>query len=163
MRKVAVARCAFVVLTLSTLAASGADQVVTIKEAEFEITFPEKWKVIKDAKTPVFFTAKSSDSSVEAGVDNQGSKNFKTLKDFVDFKFGDKKNEIVSNIETKVGERDALKVTREFAGFLVVENYCFVAGTCVYCIWFQMTKADSKKNAKDIDAIVKSFKLIEAK
>lgn len=80
MRKTAGMRGACVVLMVSMLAASGAENKVTIKEIGYEITFPETWKVIKDPKFPTSFEAKSPDATVDASVDNQQSKNFKTLK-----------------------------------------------------------------------------------
>jgi len=152
----------FGMLCLVTLAASGAEKTVTDKERGFEITFPEAW-IVEQPTNIRTVSAKAADAKVKLGIDTQELKDGMTLKDFVDFKFADKDKDSVKIVETKLAGVDARKVTITFGGFLVVENYCIVANRRSYCIFFEMMKSDSDKYAKDIDAIVKSFKLIEAK
>ncbi|HLX61298.1 MAG TPA: PsbP-related protein [Planctomycetota bacterium] len=174
MRKVAVARCALVVLTLSMLAASGADKTVTNKEFGFEITFPESWVVttvergfaagIRGDANKHGLLLQVRGCGVSAGGDS------KKLADTVDAKKRTLINEkLIEKADVKLDGKEAYRVIREydyddkgvrFKGVF----YFLVAGERGYMLAIA-SSADvfEKYDAKDIDAIVKSFKLIEAK
>jgi hypothetical protein len=173
MRKVSVARCAFVVLTLSMLAGCGEDKKVTDKEHGFEITYPETW-VVK---------AESADESA-CGTTNPEGANYYALvnvkvrklsdgtdlKSFFEREFEPNKQkpfETVESASVKFGANDARKVVIEWDGKKKVryrnEAYFLVSGNRGYIIGVSTLKNDWEKSAKDIDAIVKSFKLIETK
>ncbi|HLX62514.1 MAG TPA: hypothetical protein VKX17_14655 [Planctomycetota bacterium] len=175
MRKVAVARCAFVVLTLSMIAASGADKTVTDKDFGFQIVFPLSWAVLEknseDAIATGAYSSKDGRPSVTVKV--YSIKEGITANDFFKSRFG--------NIffwretgEAKVGNMTAYKAVHEVTqtpgdGWdadledLTEIIYCIVAGKRGYVITSSYEKHAHDKYAKDIDAIVKSFKLIEAK
>ncbi|HLX62006.1 MAG TPA: hypothetical protein VKX17_12060 [Planctomycetota bacterium] len=184
MRKVAVARWAFVVLTLLMLAASGADKTVTDKEHAFELTFPKSWTVYGKQKgddESVATRACSNGSRVTATVDCYSVKEGTTIKDLYSSKFGNLWFWLKTG-EAKINDITAYQGIREEApdkaiikgldgeewevGDIEVQRmeiYCIVAGKRGYVISFFCEKPDYEKYAKDIDAIVKSFKLIEAK
>jgi len=160
------------------LAASGADKTVTDKEHGFEITFPETWTVgekltgrIKAKAAAPFAEGTTYIASVTVVVADV--KQDTVLKDYVDndmIPFGRtfKNYELSDSVKTKISDADAYAVT-----FFLDQNevdlrlkcviYYLVAGRRSYTITFVATKVDYPKFAKDIDAIVKLFKLLEAK
>jgi hypothetical protein len=176
MRKVSVARYAFVVLTLSMFAASGADKTVTDKVHGFEITFPEAWKVndeekdgpntrgasavAQGAKEPmlvnVLCAKRTGGGSAKEFANRYAEYGKMTAKDF----------KVTETLEFKVGETDAFKMAFTFSYANQItqfqETYVFTKARR-YIITANCTAADFDKYAKDIDAIVKSFKLIKAK
>ncbi|HLX63045.1 MAG TPA: PsbP-related protein [Planctomycetota bacterium] len=174
MRKVAVARCAFVVLTLAMLAASGADKTVTNKEQGFEITFPYTWRMqLKRNKDLGAFGELGEDrSQAMLFVMSMEKGAIATLKDHVNAVYvegGALNYKITEKVEQTLAGVAAFKITYErdtveyksARGKFV--DYALIANDRVYTIVAQAPKDDYDKYAKDIDAIVKSFKLIEAK
>ncbi|HLX61555.1 MAG TPA: PsbP-related protein [Planctomycetota bacterium] len=162
MRKVAVARCAFIVLTLSTFAASGADKTVKNSEYGYEITFPETWKVRQSEGVQVIADSPLAHSYVTVDVNARDIAEGTLLKDFVE------KNKldipVAEEVDLKLGGKDARKVTYKYTPEnVVLVHYFLVSGKRGYLIVLDWLKIDSDVHAKDIDAIVKSFKLIEAK
>ncbi|HLX59910.1 MAG TPA: hypothetical protein VKX17_01390 [Planctomycetota bacterium] len=169
MRKVSVARCAFVVLTLSTLAVSGADKTVTIKEAGFEITFPEAWKQLDKERLFGSAVRFSYSNDVFVSVDAVNLKVGTTLDSFVDNQTRElgELTEVTATEKVKIGESEARKVLFQIfvgtvAGHPTRLDYYLVSGKRGFVISIRSGEAATYP-AKDIDAIVRSFKLIEAK
>lgn len=171
MRKNAIASCAFLVLTLT--AASGADKTVTNKELGFEITFPEQWSVRDKSRTPKRY-AILLETDVVAGASGVASITVNvvsvdegtTLKTFVDAQTVFKDSRITTErADAKVGGASACKVTITLAEMtrLKLERYFVVFGTRGYTIDVSFDKADSAVYSKEIDAILKSFKFVDAK
>jgi len=178
MRKVAVARCAFVVLTLSMLAASGADKTVTNKELGFEITFPEAWTV-KENYAPGF--AISAISTKASGAQTYESATL-TVVPRVDGEHVKAMAErmirhgwtneghfaLDESLETIIGDATGYKVAISWepehgGGARKRVIYYLLSEKRIFKLEITINKADFDLYAKDIDAIVKSFKLIEAK
>ena len=158
--------------------ARAADKTVTNKELGFEITFPEAWQAVETPPKARVFCIKAPN---EAGC--KGSSNVSVIRYEV------KENEVLNDLvnEAKQGLKDDLKffnvieqIEFELAGvkafkFIYVgegtktkdrfkiSNYHLIKGTRGYIISAGGLEADFDKYAKDIDIIVKSFKLIDAK
>ncbi|HLX61327.1 MAG TPA: hypothetical protein VKX17_08610 [Planctomycetota bacterium] len=182
MGKVDWARGAFVVLMVSMLAASGADTTVTNKELGFEITFPKAWGVDGEdiekrneehlkSFGRIYGTAARGKSPRIDGTEDCAEIMVRvldltksaTLKDFVishsgaDFKYDDKN-------ETKLGKLSIYKTTEDALGLRMrFVHYLLIGDKYGYDVVIHSYSKDYDKYAKDIDAIVKSFKLIDTK
>ncbi|HLX61554.1 MAG TPA: hypothetical protein VKX17_09765 [Planctomycetota bacterium] len=167
MRKVAVARCAFVVLTVSTLAASGAEKTVTNKVRGVEISVPEAWWA---TDTPALkqnaIQCTSPGDELEVIVTVQDTESGVTSKQFGDNMmviFMTQSGKILAEgTDSKLGRNDAYKIIRKDERTKAIEHY-LVAGKKGYVLFISGSMESVDLHAKDIDAIVKSFKLIEAK
>jgi len=175
MGKDALVPCTFIVLTLSMLAAGGAEIVVARNGCE--VTFPDSWTVDKhpdanDAGGQLIIHAMNVVSSLGDNssfkvhlIDHAAKDN--DLRGFVDHQLINhyqlNNSKLVERAKTKLGDVDAYKVTigPPQADKLVV--YFILRGDKGYEIVVKPARDIDEKTAKEIDAIVKSFKLIEAK
>ncbi|HLX61687.1 MAG TPA: hypothetical protein VKX17_10430 [Planctomycetota bacterium] len=192
MRKVAVARCAFVVMTLSMLAASGADKTVTKKEKGFEISFPESWTVDEKIPGTVLELAMSVPNGIAKGTSNTVTVDVRvteleegaTLDRYKDSQMAPfiesikakielLKNKRVNKFEmsrsepSKLSGIDAVKVSHtgdDNENVRYTRDWHFiVVGKRGYTVCRFASKENFDKHIAELDAIVKSFKLIEAK
>ena len=166
----------FSILCVS-LATSGADKTVTNKDLGFEITFPEAWKIEENLKGVAVhgILPKAAGSKGYASVNVAASaiKEGSVLKDFAETSMQEIKKEakyfeISDQGEIELAGMKVYKVAfilerrqandrfKNSTHFLIVGTHCFVISAGGF-------KEDFDIYTKDIDAIVKSFKLIEAK
>ena len=175
MRIESLTRIAVLVLcaTFATFGASGADKPVSNKELGFEVTFPETWTVIEKkikkiedihlgvlALSPTA-TGATSSANLELCVSdvNEGT----TLKAFVE---NMKVVQPAEKTELQIGGIEAYKLVSKGGAPerpTKYVSYFLVRGARGYFIGFSALKDDYDKYAKDIDTIVKSFKIIETK
>lgn len=160
--------------TFAMFGAIGADKTVSNKQFGFEITFPETW--IEDLHLREHIVLQwASPKAVKAAliavvnviaIDMEKGE---TAKEFVDkcLKADESlQRELVSKTESKISEVNAMIVTFEISDETPVfkrVQYVLVSGKRGYLITAAAQKDDYDKYAKDIDAIVKSFKIIETK
>jgi len=164
------ARGSLLGLLCAALAISAADKTVTNKELGFEITFPETWTAQEKPAAPVvlqFVSPRARLALASAAISiTVNDLQLVTAKEYVEDLFS--KNEklkrgLVDSDEIKVGDQDAMKCTfiRTPGGLLTKEvMYVIVANDHGYFISIGAAKNDFDHYAKDIDAIVKSFKLL---
>ncbi|HLX63293.1 MAG TPA: hypothetical protein VKX17_18625 [Planctomycetota bacterium] len=174
MRKVAGARCAFVVLTLAMVAAGGADKTVTNKEIGCEFIIPESWTVLEDTNHRVSaYASRRVNDTGEFSVELTKLSGPMTAKEYAASNIAEYRTRLLNyNVidqgDEKICGHDAYRIVGSFDTFASGRAVKFtwhilIVGTRVYCISEMAPKQDYDLYAKDIDAIVKSFKLIEAK
>jgi hypothetical protein len=158
----------FCAVALAACGSMAADKTVTSKKLGFEITFPETWE--NEMKHPNG-TAKGRRvdgakdyANIEVVVEDISAD--ATLKSFVEDQLKPFKNvarfKIVEQIELKLGETNAFKVTFTKSSSAAQYTYYFlVSSKRGYIITTYVLKEDYDKYAKDIDAIVQSFKLLK--
>jgi hypothetical protein len=154
--------------------ARGADNTVTDNERGFVITFPETWDVGKSkdgyaiqGKSPIIAGTKTQAFGVVDVSEVKEGISAKVYAESKDFNGNNLKNFVlVDGTEFKAGDRKGYKVVyTEDSTIPGFQGTCFfmVSGKRGYVVMIGFQKDDSGKYAKDVDAIFKSFKLIEAK
>lgn len=157
-------------LAFATCISFAAEKAVS--NGEYEIKFPESWSV---SETKVFngTSARSQladtthpKSKVEMQAYGGPEQKEFTLQEFVKFhQHADRSGtKTVEKSEVKVSDVDAIKLVQIHTGFREnvayrSEHYYLVSGKRHFVIEFFMRNEDHDAFAKEIDAIVKSFKL----
>ena len=172
MHKVALAHCAFILLLTAGCGDGGNSKTVSLKELGFEITVPETWAVEENiqAKQVRAEYTKPGKSKAVLGVYVTGIAEGKTLMDMVNGIAAGIQNRYKTSFE--MGEKVAVKLAGTDAYKMTCyydvpkqqdASYFVIVGRRCYMISVSASKSDYDAYANEFDAIVKSFKLIEAK
>jgi hypothetical protein len=168
---------AIILLSLQTLTARGADKIITNTDYGVQIAIPESWTgdARKDHATPITAGGPVANYAVTVRVTIRALHPNTTLAAFADseVKYYQKDFDILEQKPAILSEQKAVKVNMTWqkkfekdtdADKQLYITYYTVSGTSGYSLRFDVLhrdRGDAEKYAKDIDAVVKSFKLLK--